>query len=66
MNETHPVPEADLHAYADGLLEEADRKRVEAHLAENPDAARLSANRALAQKRKAAKAAKAAAEVSDK
>ena len=34
--------------------------------APNPDAARLSANRALAQKRKAAKAAKAAAEVSDK
>mgnify|MGYP002900290893 CR=1 FL=1 len=34
--------------------------------APNPDAARLSANRALAQKRKAAKAAKAAAEVSGK
>ena len=34
--------------------------------APNPDAARLSANRALAQKRKAAKAAKAVAEVSDK
>ena len=34
--------------------------------APNPDAARLSANRALAQKRKAAKAAKATAEVSDK
>jgi 1,4-alpha-glucan branching enzyme len=34
--------------------------------APNPDAARLSANRALAQKRKAAKAAKTAAEVSDK
>ena len=34
--------------------------------APNPDAARLSANKALAQKRKAAKAAKAAAEVSDK
>ena len=34
--------------------------------APNPDAARLSANRALAQKRRAAKAAKAAAEVSDK
>ncbi len=33
--------------------------------APNPDAARLSANKALAQKRKAAKAAKAAAEVSD-
>ena len=34
--------------------------------APNPDAARLSSNRALAQKRKAAKAAKTAAEVSDK
>ena len=34
--------------------------------APNPDAARLSANKALAQKRKAAKAAKAAAEVSNK
>ena len=34
--------------------------------APNPDAARLSANRALTQKRKAAKAAKAAAEDSDK
>ena len=34
--------------------------------APNPDAARLSANKALAQKRKAAKAAKAAAEISDK
>ena len=34
--------------------------------APNPDAARLSANKALAQKRKAAKAAKAVAEVSDK
>ena len=34
--------------------------------APNPDAARLSANKALAQKRKAAKAAKATAEVSDK
>ena len=32
----------------------------------HPDAARLSANKALAQKRKAAKAAKAAAEVSVK
>lgn len=44
MNETHPVPEADLHAYADGLLGEADRRRVEAHLAENPDAARMVAD----------------------
>ena len=34
--------------------------------APNPDAARLSANKALAQKRKAAKVVKAAAEVSDK
>ncbi|MCR6497752.1 anti-sigma factor [Shinella sp. CPCC 101442] len=44
MNETHPVPEAELHAYADGLLDETGRKRVEAHLAENPETARMVAD----------------------
>ena len=44
MNETHSVPEADLHAYADGLLGEEDSRRVEAHLAENPQTARLVAD----------------------
>lgn len=44
MSEMHPVPEADLHAYADGLLDEAGRRRVEAHLAENPEAARMVAD----------------------
>ena len=41
MSERRPVSEADLHAYADGFLDEADRKRVEDHLAENPEAARM-------------------------
>ncbi|MEZ2127124.1 MULTISPECIES: anti-sigma factor [unclassified Sinorhizobium] len=41
-----PIPtvsEADLHAYADGLLSEPDRARVEAWLRDNPDdAARIA------------------------
>ena len=41
MSESRPVLETDLHAYVDGLLDEADRKRVEDHLAENPDVARM-------------------------
>lgn len=44
MSETHPVAEADLHAYADGLLDEAARRRVEAHLAEHPETARMVAD----------------------
>ena len=44
MNETHSLPEADLHAYADGLLGEEDSRRVEAHLAENPQTARMVAD----------------------
>ena len=40
MNETNPtVTEADLHAYADGQLAEADRARIEAWLKDNPDEA---------------------------
>lgn len=41
MSESRTVSEADLHAYADGLLDDADRKRIENHLAENPEAARM-------------------------
>jgi anti-sigma factor RsiW len=38
MNETNrTVAEADLHAYADGQMPDADRARVEAWLQENPD-----------------------------
>lgn len=44
MSDTHPVSEAELHAYADGLLDEAGRKRVEAHLAESPETARMIAD----------------------
>lgn len=44
MSESLPVSEADLHAYADGFLDEADRKRVEDHLAENPETARMMAD----------------------
>ncbi|WP_117192568.1 anti-sigma factor family protein [Rhizobium terrae] len=39
MTEARSVSEADLHAYADGLLGEVDRIRVERFLAENPEAA---------------------------
>jgi anti-sigma factor RsiW len=40
MNETNPtVTEADLHAYADGQLPEADRNRIEAFLADNSEEA---------------------------
>ncbi len=44
MNERRPVCEADLHAYADGFLDDADCRRVEEHLAENPDMARMVAD----------------------
>lgn len=40
MNETNrTVTEAELHAYADGQLPDAERARVEAWLADNPEAA---------------------------
>ena len=38
------VSEADLHAYADGFLDEADRARVQLFLAENPEAAEMVAD----------------------
>ncbi len=41
MTEASLITEADLHGYADGLLGEADRVRVERYLEENPDAAEL-------------------------
>lgn len=44
MSESRPVTETDLHAFADGFLEGAERERVEAHLAGNPEAARLVAD----------------------
>jgi anti-sigma factor RsiW len=44
MNEHRPVSEADLHAYADGFLDQADCRRVEEHLAENPEMARMVAD----------------------
>ncbi len=34
---TAPVTEADLHAYADGVLDEHTRASVEAHLAAHPE-----------------------------
>jgi anti-sigma factor RsiW len=45
MNEPNPtVPEADLHAYADGQLPGSDRARIEAWLQDHPDdAARVAA-----------------------
>lgn len=44
MTEARSVSEADLHAYADGFLDEADRARVERFLAENPEAAEMVAD----------------------
>lgn len=44
MSESPPVSETDLHAYADGFLGEAERQRVESHLAENPEAAQMVAD----------------------
>jgi anti-sigma factor RsiW len=41
MATTSPIGEADLHAYVDGQLDAARRAQVDAHLAENADAARL-------------------------
>ncbi|MDL2409241.1 anti-sigma factor [Rhizobium calliandrae] len=44
MNETNPtVTEADLNAFADGLLPPDERARVEAWLAENPEQANMVA-----------------------
>lgn len=42
MSERRPVSETDLNAYVDGFLDETERRRVEEHLAENPEAARAS------------------------
>jgi anti-sigma factor RsiW len=39
-----PVSEEELHAYVDNLLDEADRRRVEAFLVENPEAAEMIAD----------------------
>ncbi|WP_119258136.1 anti-sigma factor family protein [Shinella zoogloeoides] len=44
MSERQPIGEPDLHAYVDGLLDEAERRHVEDHLAEDPEAARLVAD----------------------
>ncbi|RWX78432.1 anti-sigma factor [Neorhizobium lilium] len=44
MIEARPVSEAELHAYADGFLAEAERSRVAQFLAENPDAAEMVAD----------------------
>jgi anti-sigma factor RsiW len=44
MNESRPVTDTDLHAYADGFLDAAERERVEAHIARNPEIARLVAD----------------------
>ena len=44
MSESRPVSETDLHAYADGFLDEAGRLRVENHLAQNPEAAQMVAD----------------------
>ncbi len=44
MTEARSVSEADLHAYADGFLDEADRARVQSFLAENPEAAQMVAD----------------------
>lgn len=44
MSESRPVTDTDLHAYADGFLDAAERERVEAHIARNPEIARLVAD----------------------
>ena len=44
MNEEARVSEAELHAYVDGLLDEAERARIESWLAANPDAAAMIAD----------------------
>ncbi|MGK9054142.1 anti-sigma factor family protein [Neorhizobium petrolearium] len=44
MTEARSVTEADLHAYADGFLDEAGRARVERFLADNPEAAEMIAD----------------------
>jgi anti-sigma factor RsiW len=44
MSESRPVSEADLHAYADGLLGEDERRRVADYLTENPETARMVAD----------------------
>lgn len=44
MTDARSVSEADLHAFADGLLDEADRARVLEFLADNPEAAEMIAD----------------------
>ena len=44
MSETRPIAEAALHAYADGLLDEPERRRVAEYLAADPEAARMVAD----------------------
>lgn len=44
MTERPHVSEEQLHAYVDGLLDEADRRRVEEFLGENPEAAQMIAD----------------------
>lgn len=44
MNEEARVSEAELHAYVDGLIDEAERARIESWLAANPDAAAMIAD----------------------
>lgn len=41
MNERPPVSEEQLHAYVDGLLDDAERQRVAAFLAGNPEASEM-------------------------
>ena len=50
MNSNDAITETDLHAYIDGHLDETDRVRVEAWLAEHPeDRSRIEAWQAQAQ-----------------
>lgn len=44
MTEARSVTEAELHAYVDGFLDEADRARVEHFLAENPEVTEMIAD----------------------
>lgn len=44
MTEAGSISEADLHAYADGLIDPAGRERVEAYLATHPEAAEMVAD----------------------
>lgn len=44
MSAPNTITEADLNAYVDGVLDDDDRLRVEAFLADNPDAATMVAD----------------------